>query len=536
MFSVILKVFFTLFLLSILIYLFQLKERFFDLTSRGWNKIISGVFLLSFASLLEILKEFPQLEASIFSHPAVAVFLKISLWIGGLGLIIFGIIAWLVEQSRLKKKTEEKEKEFLFLESLNHKTKKASSLIESLDNFLKEVNNFLAVESSLIWITNPATGELILATYRGLSAKSAKNFESLKIENSFLTSVAKDNEALIVADISTSDGILQELEKENLNSLMALPLLAGEKNLGVLALCSSEKYKFETKIKNLLENVTGQLAEKIETLRLSKEVKRKTEQLTSAIQQNKILSVVSGYLVSNLDMEQILDRLIWEGLKVIEAEVGHIFLIEGDFVTVKATLDPSFHGLKATLSDYPWIKEVLNKRKYLIVNSNLLVPIFAKDRILGVLWYENKEGRVFTSAEVQHATALANLASLALQIGYFREELSKINLKLKELEDKRKALGLELPGPNFVNDINNILAAILGNTQLLQNKLSAGALPYNPDLLESLKLIEQSVLDGSSLINKLQQSYTPKTEKMAEVIPRTTPKPEPMVAEKIHKI
>lgn len=534
MFSVILKVFFALTSLSLSIYLFQLKDRYPDLTKSGWNRVLAGVLLLFGFSLIEILDEFPQVQAVIFGSPVIPLFLEVVFGILGLMLIIFSMVSWLAEASFLKKRAEDKESQILFLENLASRTRRSSTLIETLENSLWEISGFLKVEASAIWISNPASGELVLASYKGLSPQLAKRFENLTTENGIISQAAKNKETLIQEEISSTEEILMELKKGEFVSLAVTPILAAEKNIGLLALFSKERYKLDSKLEKLLQNISSNLGEKIDTLRLAKEVNRKTEQLTQAIQENRILSVISGFLVLNLDLEQILDRIIWEGLKVIEAKLGHVVLVRDKTLEVKASLDPFFHGLNLELREFPLLREVLYKKKSVVDQANLLVPILAKSRVLGVLWFENRESeRVFSQAEVQQATALANQASLAVQNYGLKEDLKILNQRLTDFQERQKLSEVELPSPNFVNDMNNIFAAILGNTQLLQNKLAVGELPYNSDLSEFLKIIEQSVVDGSQLISKFQDVYPAKD--VSAILPENLNNFGTGVAEKLTK-
>lgn len=536
MFSVILKVFFALTSLSLSIYLFQLKDRYPDLTKSGWNRVLAGVFLLFGFSLIEILDEFLQAQAVIFGSPVIPLFLEVVFGICGLMLIIFGLVNWLAEVAFLKKKTEDKESEFLFLENLISRTKRASTLIETLEHSLREITSFLKVEACAIWISNPTTGELVLASYKGLSPQLAKQFENLTTENGIINQTARNKEILIREEIPSSEEILMELKKEDFVSLAVVPILAAEKNVGVLALFSKERYKLDSKLEKLLQNISSNLGEKIDTLRLAKEVKRRTDQLNRAIQENRILSVISSFLVSNLELEQILDRIIWEGLKVIEAKVGHAVLVKDNKLEVKASLDPSFYGLNLELAEFPLIREVLDRKKSVVDQSNLLVPILARNQILGIIWFENRESeRVFSQAEVQQASALANQASLAVQNYSLKEDLKTLNQRLTDFQERQKQSEVELPSPNFVNDMNNVLAAILGNTQLLQNKLVSGELPYNSDLSEFLKIIEQSVVDGSQLMSRLQDVYPAPTGAISAEIADNSNNFETEVTEKLTK-
>src|SRR5574341_393283 len=536
MFAIILKVLLALTSLWLCIYLFQLKERYPDLTKSGWNKVLSGILLLFGFSLVEILDQFPSLQAVIFGSPIIPLFLEIVWGVVALVLMVWVVVDWLTEISFLKKKTEEKEREFLFLQSLSARTKKFTSLIETLENSLKEVTGFLRLEASAIWITNPATQELILASYQGLPSLLVKKFENINSDNGIINQVIRNKELIIQEEIASTEEFLMELKKENFVSWAAAPILGSDKNMGFMALFAKEKYKLDLSAKRVLETISSYLGEKIDSLRLAKEVKRKTDQLNQAIQENRILSVVSGYLVSSLDFEQVLDRIIWEGLKVIEAKVGHIVLVKDEQIEIRASLDPAFFGQIADLAEYPLVKEVWDKRKILVNQNNLLVPILARNQILGVLWFENPEGeKVFTQKEVQQAQALANQASLAIQNSNLKDQLHQFQKRIADLEESQKISEVKPPGPNFVNDMNNILAAILGNTQLLQTKLASGELPYNSDLSEYLKVIEKSVVDGSQIVSRLQNSFSASPEVVPQLTIPEIKTFEPEVTEKISK-
>jgi CheY-like chemotaxis protein len=63
-----------------------------------------------------------------------------------------------------------------------------------------------------------------------------------------------------------------------------------------------------------------------------------------------------------------------------------------------------------------------------------------------------------------------------------------------------------------VHDFNNILATVLGRTQILQMKIEPLTLADKEKLLRSLKVIEKAVADGSQLLSNLSQLYKPRPE------------------------
>jgi signal transduction histidine kinase len=63
-----------------------------------------------------------------------------------------------------------------------------------------------------------------------------------------------------------------------------------------------------------------------------------------------------------------------------------------------------------------------------------------------------------------------------------------------------------------VHDFNNLLATILGRTQILLQKIEGIDIPIKETCLKSLKAMEKAALDGSHLLNQISQFGKSKAE------------------------
>jgi signal transduction histidine kinase/CheY-like chemotaxis protein len=135
--------------------------------------------------------------------------------------------------------------------------------------------------------------------------------------------------------------------------------------------------------------------------------------------------------------------------------------------------------------------------------SLLCAPLVIKDRVVGVLALSRLGGDDFENDDLELATIFAGHCSAAIENARLYTELRGTIEELRATQNqlvqsaKLNALG-EMAG-GVAHDFNNFLTAILGRTQLLLR--SAGA----PDVVESLRVIEQTALDGAHTVKRIQE-------------------------------
>ncbi len=521
MFLIFVNVIFSIFVISLLIYLNNLKEHFPDLALSGWNKLTAGLVFFLLSGLTGVFTLLP-LGSVIFSSAQVSYFFQIVFLTLGISWIFWGLTLWFKFIQSKRDELARDRQELDYIRSALKESHQGESLVEILDSFLKNASLHFQTEKAVVWIANPAAGELILASYRGLSPQLTKNLEKLSLSEGIAKQVFA-GEIYFTSQIKTgSDSLLNTLYSEEIQSAILLPARVRQGVIGIMGLFSPQKFKFEPAAGPLLTEALSHLGQRLEYLRLSREIKKKTDTLNHSIAENRILSVISGYLTSELGLEPILDRILWEGLKVINATVGHVFLLDGAQVEVKATLEPSMVKVRGALNEFPLINRVVADRSVLCAGAHLLAPIFRQGKIIGILWYENKKpDSVFTPREIEQAKILANQASIAManwqlqeQVKETAERISELTEKLKLLEVQYEALATKQPEPvpdtklllaSEVNDINNLLAGVLGNLELLQERMETGQLPYHQTLVEGLKSIEKTTLEAAALVKQFTQ-------------------------------
>src|SRR4030067_1720038 len=168
MFLIALDVLFSIFVIALLIYLSNLKERFPELTQAGWNKLSSGLVFFILSGLTGLLSLLP-LGSLIFSSVNVSHFLQIAFLALGISWLLWGLSLWLKVMRAKKEEVDSQHRELDYIRLALSDSQKGNTLIEIFDSFLQNTTTHFQTEQAAVWVINPSAAELILASYRGLS-------------------------------------------------------------------------------------------------------------------------------------------------------------------------------------------------------------------------------------------------------------------------------------------------------------------------------------------------------------------------------
>ena len=322
--------------------------------------------------------------------------------------------------------------------------------------------------------------------------------------------------SFIVLVIFYSD--LQETYAEHLDAYMFNFLLVGFVALSLLFL--GYVVIKEISIKKLQNDLVEQrIASQVLEKRLS--------ELTTLFE-------ISNLVNSQLELSTILDVISSKALKCLGGDQSSLFLYDpqknklrcasvwgpGSELVKNAEIEIGKsvagwvmqHGkplhLGENLEAYRFSDFVEKKRK---ITSSLCVPLMVKNKAKGVLNVNLMSGdRKFTENDLKLVSIFAENAAIAIEKAELYEELNKKTETLKKTieelkttqdqliqSEKLRALGNLASG--VAHDFNNVLAAILGRTQLLMRKTQ------DQDLIKWLKMIEQLANDGAETVERLQK-------------------------------
>jgi len=136
------------------------------------------------------------------------------------------------------------------------------------------------------------------------------------------------------------------------------------------------------------------------------------------------------------------------------------------------------------------------------IRACLVVPLRVHDKVVGALYLGAPRPREFAPDEVEAAQMLASLAALAIEnerlYGEVRSALQALTVAQERLVQTEKTRALGGMAGGVAHEFNNILAIILGKTQLM--------LARTPDepVREGLGQVEEAAWRAADVVRRLQ--------------------------------
>ncbi|HEX2480431.1 MAG TPA: GAF domain-containing protein [Methylomirabilota bacterium] len=334
------------------------------------------------------------------------------------------------------------------------------------------------------------------------------------------------------AEIELSPEARARIESQGSRAIAAVPLLATDRVLGVLAIYHPVGFRLPAEEREFLETLAAHAAvaleNAIENARLYDATRHQVEQLERLNHVNRAVS-------ASLRLDDVLDEITRAAGMLCDAPLATVWLADE---TERILVRRAFHGAREIREQLPdrlafgqgGVGVVAERREVqlnvpveanpqIVARETLLahgvrtfsgLPVMLGDRLLGVLAVSGRVGRLHGPADEALLQALVGQAAVAIQNARLYEEARAHEVEaqraLEELRrtqeqlvraEKLRALGDMASG--VAHDFNNVLAVILGRVQLLQRKVE------DSTFRRWLAIVEQAALDGAQTVRQIQE-------------------------------
>ena len=298
---------------------------------------------------------------------------------------------------------------------------------------------------------------------------------------------------------------------------LGLPIKRGEEVLGVLTFNTTRPHRYTADEMSYLASFADQAAVAIENARLFREERERRMQLEA-------VRTINAEMTRELDLPALLRLFVGRAMELVRAAGCGVWLWDAelhllaphawegpDWITdVRLRLGEGVIGEAARrgegvmVNDYVrsplahplWVERTQTR-------AVIAEPLRYRDRLLGVI-AANREGagEPFRSEDLQALRLLADHAAIAIEKAQLFQELNQSYANLQKAQDeliraeKLRALGQMSAG--IAHDLNNMLAAILGQVELLRLRAR------DPEVQEGLRTLETAATDGAHVVRRLQ--------------------------------
>lgn len=214
---------------------------------------------------------------------------------------------------------------------------------------------------------------------------------------------------------------------EGIASILAVPVMAGNRMTGVLSLYTADHRHFSEDEIDFLTALAEQGGMAVERARLLEQIRRNTELflslsegINSSLDLKKIMEILTAGVARAFGVKAASVRLLDDEKRSLRLIASHglsdEYLNKGP-VSAEKSIAESLKGHVVAIDDVSIAEGVQyrEEKKAEGIVSILSVPIRAMDEIIGVLHLYSGVPREFTPDEIKLATAIAHQGGLAIR-------------------------------------------------------------------------------------------------------------------------
>jgi sigma-B regulation protein RsbU (phosphoserine phosphatase) len=238
--------------------------------------------------------------------------------------------------------------------------------------------------------------------------------------------VALTRQPVLLNDVTTSETYVQV--NPDVRSELAVPLIAKNRLIGVMDIESEQPDYFRPEHLRLLTLTASRIAQAIENARLYTRISRQAQTLA-------VLNEIATELISILDLNPLLERVGQLLRRLIDYQMFTIMLLDEKGETLITRYSWRFGSADAPMRRISissglvgaavreWrlinVPDVHKDPRYIPLNpetrSEMIVPLFHKGRIIGVLDLEHTRANFFNEEHERMLTTLAAQVAISIE-------------------------------------------------------------------------------------------------------------------------
>ncbi len=355
-------------------------------------------------------------------------------------------VAVSIENARLYAELQQRLSETTTLQEITRVVNSALDLREIFERVVRELAN--AFRYPLVGLFTVQGGELRLEAHHGYEPDEAARFARVPLEVGVIGRCVRTARAQFVRDVTRDPDYLPI--RDRVRCEIAVPIIAENDVLGVLAVASGADAPLDESDLELLQTLAGQVATAMinanlfaQMVRLSEELERHVEERTRELREERdridTLYRIAVELTASLDLDRVLHRALELVGEAVGADTGALFLIDpqSDFLIYRASMrfDESLPpgGRQIQLGRHEGLAGwVMDNRQSLVIDnvqadprwvkipgtetrrSLLGAPLIANEEVLGCIFFNSDTVGAFHEGHLRLVEAAANQVAASI--------------------------------------------------------------------------------------------------------------------------
>jgi GAF domain-containing protein len=350
--------------------------------------------------------------------------------------------------------------------------------LDALDNIILDIATRLEIPTLLRAIVQRAT-ELLEATGGGIyllmetgdtfrleavyGLPSSLEGHLVNRERGVIGQTIKTRQPLAVAAYREWPNRLQMLDEYNLTSVVAAPILSGERVLGAIAIHdTTQERQFGKEDLDLLLRIANHAAVAIENGKVFAEESQRLEEIQRLYEEQNAIYKASQALVSVLDYDELLDKVLEVltdqlqypccAILLIDEAVNELYIERArnypaevqQGTRIKIGGEKGITGQVAATGEPLVVPDVTQEPRYIpgIPNgrSEISVALKMGGKIIGVLDVESTRVNAFNERDQRILTALAAQVAIAIQNAYHHRQIQERQRHLEAVYEASKTI------------------------------------------------------------------------------------------------